>query len=73
MGRTLTTSTDLSSYVGQKILISGSDCCWTVVGTTEPDLTVREVTPTFVGCEEYYYYGLSELSLSETIKIIKTF
>lgn len=70
MGRTLTTSTDLSSYVGQKILISGSDCCWTVVGTTAPDLTVREVTPTFVGCEEYYYYTLEGLSLNIPREII---
>ena len=45
MGRIITTLTDLSDYVGQEIKIVGSDCCWTVLGTSAPDSTIRKVTP----------------------------
>lgn len=69
MGRTIITTTNLSSLIGQTIKISGSDCCWTVMGSVSAaDSTVRDVTVTQENC--YYYYGgiLSE-SLPEIVEI----
>lgn len=54
----ITTTTDLSNYsAGDTIRISGSNCCWTIVGETEPDLSVRDVIVTQNNC---YYYSVSE-------------
>lgn len=62
MARSITTTTDLSSYVGKTITIDGSDCCWTVVGTTEtPLLTNRDVTVSSVDC---YVSGMESLSIT---------
>lgn len=59
MGRTILTSTNLSSYVGKTIIIEGSECCWMVVGqTTESDSTVRDVKVAAAEC--YYYSGLND-------------
>ena len=66
MGRVITTQTDLSSYIGQTVKISGSDCCWTVIGQAAPDVTVREVTVTSTEC---YYYGSVALTTGEAVII----
>jgi len=51
MGRVITTTTDLSDYtIGSTVRISGSDCCWVVMGEAPADLTVRDVTVVGVGC-----------------------
>ena len=43
MARTLTTETNLSSYIGKYVKIEGSDCCWKVLGKAPKDLTLRPI------------------------------
>lgn len=51
MGRVITTTTDLSNYgSGDSVKISGSDCCWVVIGEAPADLTVRDVKVVGEGC-----------------------
>ena len=70
MGRVITTRTNLSSYVGNTIRISGSDCCWEVIGTVDtPDTNVRDVEVLLVGC---YYYDVGVLAVNEPI-IVQVF
>jgi hypothetical protein len=71
MGRTITTKTDLSAYIGTYVRIAGSDCCWKVIGESEfPDNSIRDVE--VLSTVECYYYYSSEI-LSTMDPIVVTF
>lgn len=50
----ITTTRNLSRFVGQNVKIAGSDCCWRVIGIGQKSENVRNVEITETGCSCYY-------------------